>query len=118
LRSSDKRERHSDGLGKKRSIHGGVGEIRAEDDFEFIDIPKHPRNNGFSAPEVTGWLSFLLAPIVGDKIGAPSSDGHNTAIQDANRFEATMTGVKASRIRHTARTQTPGKSHVLVPCLV
>jgi hypothetical protein len=82
------------------SIHGEVGEIRAEDEFEFIEIPKNILvNNEFSAPDASGCggiFSILIDPLIDSKIGLPSTDGHNTAIQDANLYEATIAAVKAS----------------------
>jgi hypothetical protein len=82
------------------SIHGKVGLIKAEDEFEFIEIPKNILvNNEFSAPEASGCggiFSILIDPLINSKIGLPSTDGHNTAIQDANLYEATTEAVEAS----------------------
>lgn len=82
------------------SIKGEVGEIKAQDEFEYIEVPKNVLvNNEFSAPEASGCggiFSVLIDPLIDSKIGLESPDGHNTMIQDANLFEATTTAVKAS----------------------
>jgi hypothetical protein len=82
------------------SIHGEVGFINAEDEFEFIEIPKNILvNNEFSAPEASGCggiFAVLIDPLIDSKIGLPSADGKNTAIQDANLYEATIKAVKES----------------------
>jgi hypothetical protein len=42
-------------------------------------------NNEFAAPEASGCggiFSFLIDPIIDSKIGLPSPDGYNTAIQN------------------------------------
>jgi hypothetical protein len=82
------------------SIHGKVGEIFFKDEFEFVEIPKNVLvNNEFSAPGATGCggiFSFLIDPIINSKIGLPSANGKNTAIQNADLFEGTTVGVIAS----------------------
>jgi len=79
------------------SIHGKTGEIFFKDEFEFVEIPKNVLvNNEFSAPGASGCggiFAFILDPIIDEKIGLPSSDGHNTAIQKADVDEATTAGV-------------------------
>jgi hypothetical protein len=78
------------------SIKGKTGEISFRDEFEFVEIPKNVLvNNEFSAPEATGCggiFAFLIDPIIDSKIGLPSTNGHNTAIQDADLFEGTTVG--------------------------
>jgi hypothetical protein len=82
------------------SIHGKVGEIFFKDEFEFVEIPKNVLvNNEFSAPGATGCggiFSILIDPIINSKIGLPSANGKNTAIQNADLFEGTTVGVIAS----------------------
>jgi hypothetical protein len=81
-------------------IHGHIGLIEQKDEFNFIAIPKTILvNNEFSAPAATGCgglLALVLNPLVHSKVGLPSPDGHNTAIQETNIFEATTTGVIGS----------------------
>jgi hypothetical protein len=83
-----------------KAIFGSVGEIKAEDGFEFIEIPKNVLvNNEFSAPEAAGCggiFSVFIDPLIDSKIGLPSVDGYNTAIQDAALYEATPKAVKES----------------------
>jgi hypothetical protein len=83
-----------------KPIHGVVGEIRAKDEFEFIEIPDNVLvDNSFSAPEATGCggiYSFLIDPIIDRKIGLPFAAGHNTAILNDTLEEATTVGVIAS----------------------
>jgi hypothetical protein len=78
-------------------ISGQVGEIAQKDEFNFIEIPKTILvNNEFPAPEATGCggiFAILVDPIVNSKIGLPAADGLNTAIQEANLYEATSKGV-------------------------
>jgi hypothetical protein len=80
-----------------KAIRGEIGEIRAKDEFEFIEIPENILvNNEFSAPAATGCggaLASVIDPIVNSQIGLPSADGHNTAIQRGNIYEATSVGV-------------------------
>ncbi len=82
------------------SIKGKSGEIFFKDEFEFVEVPKNVLvNNEFSAPGATGCggiFAILIDPIINSKIGLPSEDGHNTAIQDADLFEGTTVGVIAS----------------------
>lgn len=82
------------------SIHGGIGKIAQKHEFNFIEIPKTILvNNEFAAPEATGCggvLAIVLNPLVNSKVGLPSPDGRNTAIQETNIYEATTEGVIAS----------------------
>ncbi len=81
-------------------ISGKVGKIVAKDEFEFIELIGNKLvDNAFSAPEATGCggiFAFLLDPIIDSKIGLPSADGKNTAIQNNYVREATSIGVIAS----------------------
>jgi hypothetical protein len=80
-----------------KPITGSVGEIIAKDEFEFIEIPNTVLvNNEFSAPGATGCggiFAPLVDPLINSKIGLPSPDGRNTAIQDTDVFQATAEGV-------------------------
>lgn len=82
------------------SIHGAIGKIAQKHEFNFIEIPKTILvNNEFSAPEATGCggiFAFLIDPLIDSKIGLPSPDGHNTAIQETNIYEGTTEGVIGS----------------------
>ena len=81
-------------------IKGHIGEIKAKDEFNFVEVPDTVLvENEFSAPQATGCggiLSFLIDPLIDQKIGLPSPDGNNTAIQDINLYEATSQAVTAS----------------------
>jgi hypothetical protein len=81
-------------------INGRVGEIFQKDEFNLIEIPNNLLvNNEFAAPEATGCggiFSILIDPLVNSKIGLPAVDGLNTAIQEANIYEATTKGVIGS----------------------
>jgi hypothetical protein len=81
-------------------ITGSVGQISLKDSFEYVEIQNNVLvNNEFSAPEATGCggpLAFLIDPLINNKIGLPSPEGHNTIIQDGNVSEATTIGVNAS----------------------
>lgn len=85
-----------------KPIHGKIGIIEQKDEFNFIEIPKTILvNNEFSAPSATGCggiLALVLNPLVNSKIGLPSADGHNTAVQETNIYEATTTGVIKSEV--------------------
>jgi len=78
-----------------KPISGHVGGIEVKDEFQFIEFLKNVLvNNEFSAPGATGCggiFSFLIDPIINSKIGLPSGNGHNTAIQNTDIFEA-LTG--------------------------
>ena len=81
-------------------INGRVGEIFQKEEFNIIEIPNNLLvNNEFSAPEATGCggiFSIFIDPLVNSKIGLPAADGLNTAIQEANIYEATTKGVIGS----------------------
>jgi hypothetical protein len=82
------------------SIHGKVGEIRAKDEFEFIEVVGNELvDNAFAVPKASGCggiLSLLIDPIIDAKLGLPSEAGHNTAIQKNTIEEATTVGVIVS----------------------
>jgi hypothetical protein len=81
-------------------ISGEVGEIEFRHEFEIVEIKGSKLvNNEFSAPGASGCggiFAFLIDPIINSKIGLPSANGHNTAIQIANTEEATPGAVKRS----------------------
>jgi hypothetical protein len=81
-------------------ITGSVGEIKAKDEFNFVEIPGDVFvDNAFAVPQATGCggiLSFLVDPIINHKLGLPSPAGNNTVIQDTNLYEATTKAVIAS----------------------
>jgi len=83
-----------------KPIKGNAGFLKAEDEFNFLELTNNKLvSNEFSAPEATGCggiFSALLDPIVDSKIGLPSPDGYNTAIQNNTIKEATTEGVIAS----------------------
>lgn len=78
-------------------IKGKTGVANFKDEFEFVEIPKNILvNNEFSAPGASGCggiFSILVNPLINGKIGLPSANGLNTAIQEANLDEATSEGV-------------------------
>jgi len=80
-----------------KPIKGKIGKISAEDEFNFIELKENTLvSNEFSAPEATGCggaFSALIDPLVNSKIGLPSPDGYNTAIQNNTIREATTEGV-------------------------
>jgi hypothetical protein len=82
------------------SIEGSVGDIKAKDELNLIEITENVLvDNAFAAPEATGCggiFAFLIDPIIDNKIGLPSADGKNTAIQENRIREATTEGVIAS----------------------
>ncbi len=83
-------------------ITGKAGFLTFKDEFEFVEITENTLvNNEFAAPEATGCggiFSFLLDPIVDSKLGLPSANGHNTAIEnntiDEGGTEATIKSEK------------------------
>jgi hypothetical protein len=81
-------------------IHGKVGTIHAKHEFELIEITNNTLvNNEFAAPGASGCggiFSFLVDPLIEAKLGIPSPDGENTAIQNNTIKEATTTAVIAS----------------------
>ncbi len=83
-----------------KPITGKVGKITAKDEFEFIEFTGNELvDNAFSAPGATGCggiFSFLIDPIINSKIGLPSENGKNTAIQKNYIREGTTVGVIAS----------------------
>jgi hypothetical protein len=83
-----------------KPIKGKVGDLKQKHAFEFIEIPENTLvDNAFAAPEATGCggiFAFLINPLVNSKIGLPSPDGQNTAIQNNYIREATSEGVIGS----------------------
>jgi hypothetical protein len=81
-------------------ITGEVGEINAEDNFEFIEIKENKLvDNAFSAPAASGCggiFSILIDPLIDSKIGLPAPDGVNKAIENNLIKEATTKAVIAS----------------------
>lgn len=81
-------------------ISGEVGEIEFRHEFEIVEVKGNKLvNNEFSAPGASGCggiFAFLIDPIINNKIGLPSANGHNTATQIANVEEATPGAVKRS----------------------
>jgi hypothetical protein len=69
-----------------KSIEGKDGESEFKDELEFVKFTNNTLvNNEFSAPEATGCggiFSFLLDPIINSKLGLPSPNGFNTAIEN------------------------------------
>jgi hypothetical protein len=69
-----------------KPITGKAGFLSFKDEFEFVEITENTLvNNEFAAPEASGCggiFSFLIDPIIDSKIGLPSPDGYNTAIQN------------------------------------
>jgi hypothetical protein len=83
-----------------KPIKGKVGDLKQKHAFEFIEIPENTLvDNAFAAPEATGCggiFASLINPLVNSKIGLPSVDGQNTAIQNNFIREATSEGVIGS----------------------
>jgi hypothetical protein len=83
-----------------KPISGKSGKLSFKDEFEFVEIKENTIvNNEFSAPEATGCggiFAFLLDPIIDSKIGLPSPDGYNTAIENNTIKEGTPSAVIAS----------------------
>jgi hypothetical protein len=83
-----------------KPITGKAGFIKFKDEFEFVELVENTLvNNEFSAPEATGCggiFSILLDPLVDSKLGLPSSNGHNTAIENNTIKEGGVPGVIAS----------------------
>ncbi len=85
-----------------KSVEGKDGESEFKDELEFIKFTNNTLvNNEFSAPEATGCggiFSFLLDPIINSKLGLPSPNGFNTAIEnntiDIGSVEATIKSEK------------------------
>ncbi|HUB75357.1 MAG TPA: hypothetical protein VL979_15165 [Solirubrobacteraceae bacterium] len=82
------------------SIKGKIGKISAEDEFNFLEITGNQLvSNEFSAPEASGCgglFALFIDPLINSKLGLPSPDGYNTAIQNNTIREATTEGVIAS----------------------
>jgi len=83
-----------------KPIKGNAGFLKAEDEFNFLELTNNKLvSNEFSAPGATGCggiFSFLIDPLIDSKLGLPSPDGYNTAIQNNTIKEATTEGVIAS----------------------
>jgi hypothetical protein len=83
-----------------KPITGEAGQLHFRHSFEILEVANSKLvNNEFSAPEATGCggiFAILIDPIIDSKIGLPSGDGHNTAIQKANTETAAVESVIAS----------------------
>ncbi len=83
-----------------KPITGKGGFVHFKDEFELAEITENTLvNNEFSAPEATGCggiFAFLIDPIIDSKLGLPSPDGYNTAIENNTIKEAGAESVIAS----------------------
>lgn len=86
--------------GPNKPIKGKVGEIRAKDEFEFIElIGNELVDNSFAAPEASGCggiFSFLIDPAVNAELGVPAAAGSNTAILNGTLETGFAEAVRAS----------------------
>ncbi len=73
-----------------KPIKGSVGDLEFGEEGKIIELLGATLvDNAFSAPEATGCggiASSIIDPLVNSKLGLPSPDGHNTAIQKGNTF--------------------------------
>jgi hypothetical protein len=83
-----------------KPIKGSVGDLEFGEEGEIIELLGATLvDNSFSAPKSSGCggiASFLIDPIIDAKLGLPSPNGNNTAIQKGNTFVALSKNVIAS----------------------
>jgi len=83
-----------------KPIKGSVGNLEFGEEGKIVELLGATLvDNSFSAPEASGCggiASFLIDPIIDSKLGLPSPDGNNTAIQKGNSFSALAKNVIAS----------------------
>ncbi len=83
-----------------KPIHGKVGPSEFKDEFEFVHFPETVLvNNEFSVPKATGCggiFASILTPILNEKVGLPSPDGLNTAVENNMVDVGGVPGVIAS----------------------
>jgi hypothetical protein len=83
-----------------KPIKGKVGTVEFKDEFALTIIKENTLvNNSFAAPAAAGCggiFSFLIDPLVNNKLGLPATAGHNTAILNGTLKDADAGAVKAS----------------------
>jgi hypothetical protein len=83
-----------------KPVKGSVGDLEFGEEGKIVELLGATLvDNTFSAPEASGCggiASFLIDPIIDSKLGLPSPDGNNTAIQKGNSFSALAKNVIAS----------------------
>ena len=87
---------------KFKPISGKVGDLEFKDEFELIEITNNTLvDNAFLAPKASGCggiFAFLVDPIVNKKLGLPSPEGTNTAIQTGTqRLASAETVIKSEK---------------------
>jgi hypothetical protein len=85
-----------------KPISGKVGDLEFKDEFELIEITNNTLvDNAFLAPKASGCggiFAFLVDPIVNKKLGLPSPEGTNTAIQTGTqRLASAETVIKSEK---------------------
>jgi hypothetical protein len=83
-----------------KSISGNPGVFEFNGTETLLTVKSNSLvNNSFAAPVAEGCggiFSFLIDPIVNEKLGLPAEAGHNTAILDGTLKAASAANVKAS----------------------
>jgi hypothetical protein len=83
-----------------KPIKGKVGTVEFKNEFALTVIKENTLvNNSFAAPAAAGCggiFSFLIDPLVNNKLGLPATAGHNTAILNGTLKDADAGAVKAS----------------------
>jgi hypothetical protein len=83
-----------------KPISGSPGEISLNEAETLLTFKKNSLvNNSFAAPKSEGCggiFSFLIDPIINNKLALPSAAGHNTAILNGTLKDAIAAAVKAS----------------------
>jgi hypothetical protein len=82
-----------------KPIHGNRGEFEVEEGPVIVLKDNELVNNEFAAPEAEGCgglFSFIIDKLVDEKLGLPSSAGHNTAKLKGTLQTASSEKVKAS----------------------
>lgn len=83
-----------------KPITGSPGELSLTEGEQLITIKNNSLvNNSFAAPEAEGCgglFSFLIDPIIDNRLSLPSAAGHNTAILTGTLETASAEAVKAS----------------------
>jgi hypothetical protein len=84
------------------SIHGKLGTAETLEEKEVVMLRVKENtlvDNAFSVPVAEGcggFFSFIIDPIVNNKLKLPSEDGHNTAVLNGTLNAATAEAVEAS----------------------
>jgi hypothetical protein len=85
-----------------KPLRGKIGDLELKDELQIIELTEHTElDNAFAVPQATGCggpFSFLIDPLINNRVGLPSPAGYNTIIHSGYSFTGTAEAVIASEV--------------------